>query len=109
MADWKKRARIYEDVIFFPYVTTQEMSCSPLVYVWDLDKTYLETHFETLKGLLKAALEKAFQKRNVPGTNTLIKALIKGSGKGMRSFPIFFITASPPQIENKIKQKLEID
>lgn len=109
MPDWKKQAQIFEDVIFFSYVTSQEISTAPLVYVWDLDKTYLETHFETLKGLLKAALEKAFQKRNVPGTNTLIKALISGQGKGQREFPIFFITASPPQIEHKIKQKLGFD
>jgi len=109
MADWQQRAQISEDVVYFPYVDLSMAQEAPLVFVWDLDKTYLETHFETLKGLIRTALEKAFQKRNVPGTNTLVKALISSYGKTTRPFPIFFITASPPQMESKIKEKLIYD
>jgi hypothetical protein len=107
--DWRQRAQIFEDVVFFSYVPLKQAQEANLVYVWDLDKTYLETHFESLKGLIRTAFEKAFQKRNVPGTNTLVKALITSQGRGGRAFPIFFISASPPQMEQKIHQKLELD
>jgi perosamine synthetase len=30
---------------------------------WDLDKTYLDTHFETVRGLLRSAIQRADQKR----------------------------------------------
>lgn len=109
MSQWRDRAKIFEDVVYFQYVPESQALDAPLVYVWDLDKTYLETHFESLKGLLRTALEKAFQKRNVPGTNTLVRALISSQGKSNKAFPIIFITASPPQMEAKIHQKLVLD
>jgi hypothetical protein len=109
MADWRERAKFFEDVVYFQYVPESQALDAPLVYVWDLDKTYLETSFESLKGLIRTALEKAFQKRNVPGTNTLVRALISSQGKSHRAFPIVFITASPPQMEAKIHQKLVLD
>lgn len=111
MSDWRKRARISGDVVFFEYVTSKLERTSDFVYVWDIDKTYLDTHFETLKGLLRTAFEKAFQKRNVPGTGTLVRALtttLNEANQG-KPFPIYFISASPPQMERKIRTKLEID
>ena len=59
--------------------------------------------------MIRTAFEKAFQKKNVPGTKSLILALISSQGRSNRNFPIFFITASPPQIEEKIRHKLEYD
>ena len=109
MADWRDRAKFFEDVVYFQYVPESQALDAPLVYIWDLDKTYLETSFESLKGLIRTALEKAFQKRNVPGTNTLVRALISSQGKSHKAFPIVFISASPPQMEEKIYQKLLLD
>ncbi len=111
MADWRKRASvILGDVVFFEYVTSKLARNSETVFVWDLDKTYLDTHFETLRGLWRAAMEKAFQKRNIPGTGSLVRALTQNApGTESKPFPIYFITASPPQIERRIRTKLEID
>lgn len=112
MADWRKRATLISgDVVFFEYVTAQLERMSSEVFVWDIDKTYLDTHFETLRGLIKTALEKAFQKRNVPGTNSLVRALTSSRRDGDQSkpFPIYFVSASPPQMEKKIRAKLELD
>jgi hypothetical protein len=112
MADWRKRANsISGDVVFFEYVTSKAAKNSETVFIWDLDKTYLDTHFETLRGLWRAAMEKAFQKRNIPGTGSLVRALIhrKNETDQSKPFPIYFITASPPQIERRIRTKLEID
>lgn len=107
MADsWQERSQILGDVVFFEYVTSKVEASALEVYVWDLDKTYLDTHFETLRGLVRTIREKAFQKRNVPGTGSLVRAI---TGGRKDPFPIFFITASPPQLEKKIHEKLEID
>ena len=112
MSDWRERAEITADVVLFRYVTDPIERETPEVYVWDLDKTYLDTAFETIRGLLRTLREKAFQKRNVPGTGTLVRALRddwQERHKGRKDFPIYFITASPPQLERKIHDKLAFD
>ncbi|HEX4925052.1 MAG TPA: phosphatase domain-containing protein [Bdellovibrionales bacterium] len=110
MREWKKRAKIWGDVVAFDYVKSKVALESPLIYVWDIDKTYLDTHFESLRGLWRTALEKAFQKRNVPGANLLVKALNRAHRDASdKPFPIYFISASPPQMERKIREKLALD
>lgn len=112
MSDWRTRAEITSDVVLFRYVTDPVERETQEVYVWDLDKTYLDTAFESLGGLWRTVREKAFQKRNVPGTATLVRALRdywQETHKGRKDFPIYFITASPPQLENKIHDKLAYD
>lgn len=109
MSDWKNRSEISADVVFFPYVGQEiEQNCQE-VFIWDLDKTYLDTRFETIGGLWQAAFEKAFQKRNVPGTAVLVNGLNQIQNQSLHSFALYFITASPPQLEPKIKQKLHFD
>lgn len=100
---------IHNDVVYFEFnkPTTHE---EDVVYVWDIDKTYLNTQFETWRGLFKTAFEKAFQKTNVPGTATLIRALESSRQKrNDEILPIYFISASPPQMAAKIHQKMLID
>lgn len=112
MSDWRSRAEITADVVLFRYVSDPIERQTAEVYVWDLDKTYLDTTFETVRGLFKTALEKAFQKRNIPGTSTLVRALRnhwQEVHRGEKDFPIYFITASPPQLERKIHEKLNFD
>jgi hypothetical protein len=110
MRDWQKRAKISGDVVAFDYVRSKVAYECALVHVWDIDKTYLDTHFESFRGLIRTAMEKAFQKRNVPGTNLLVRALIRSHTEGSdKPFPIYFITASPPQMEKKIREKLALD
>ena len=67
MSDWQERAEIDEDVVFFQYADSEKEKQANDVYVWDLDKTYLDTKFETFKGLVRTIFEKAFQKKNIPG------------------------------------------
>ncbi len=112
MSDWRERAEITADVVLFRYVTDPIEQETPEVYVWDLDKTYLDTAFENLRGLVRTVREKAFQKKNIPGTGTLVRALRddwQEKHKGRKDFPIYFITASPPQLERKIHDKLAFD
>ncbi|HMN68794.1 MAG TPA: hypothetical protein PKC28_09685 [Bdellovibrionales bacterium] len=112
MSDWRTRAEITSDVVLFRYAPAAVERETREVYVWDLDKTYLDTAFESLAGLWRTVREKAFQKRNVPGTGTLVRALRddwQNARQGRKDFPIYFITASPPQLEAKIHDKLAYD
>lgn len=110
MSRWKWRSEILGDVVFFSYgeMTHQEGS---EIYVWDLDKTYLDTSWQTPRELWRTIFEKSFQKRNVPGTSTLVSCVKSHwmKNRSEESFPLFFITASPPQMEGNISEKLEID
>lgn len=109
------------DVVFFSYKDLKTLPQVQSLYVWDLDKTYLDTRFESLQALFKTAFEKSRDKSNVPGTKTLLQALdktgeIHSANKAdqqtaglSNSTAIFFITASPPQMEEKIIRKLLLD
>lgn len=111
MSDWRDRALKKGDVVYFSYSSEESEKTAEEIITWDLDKTYLDTKFETLTGLFKTAFEKSYQKRNVPGTGALVRALkLKAEEKTPdASLAIYFITASPPQLEPKIHEKLNLD
>lgn len=111
MAEWKKRGKKTDEVVYFPFEDVKTLASAKVVYVWDLDKTYLDTQFKTVRGLWRTAIEKAAQKKNIPGTVELVTSLKEAWHRQEPSdpFPIFFITASPPQLELRIARKLEID
>jgi hypothetical protein len=81
----------------------------PLVCRWDLDKTYLRSEFETLRQMLRTALERGEDKVDVPGVVELIKALRAAAERRRRSCRTLFVSASPPQIGKAIRQKLDLD
>ena len=89
------------DVITFLYKSAEEIKDSNYIFVWDLDKTYLDTDFGGFRKIMKIAFEQAIKKRNVPGTDQLVRSLAKCN----KPFPIFFISASPPQMQEKIYEK----
>jgi hypothetical protein len=111
MADWRDRSQITGDVVFFRYVTQGVEQNIDEVFVWDLDKTYLDTAIDSLGALFRTAIERALNKKNVPGTNTLLQvlALKWQETKGQSRFPLYFISASPPQMEARIAEKFTID
>lgn len=111
MADWRERSEMNGDVVFFRYVSEGMEKSHEEVFLWDLDKTYLDTTIDSLSGLMTTILEKALNKKNVPGTNTLLQSLseYRKQQKGYMYFPIYFITASPPQLEERISEKFALD
>ncbi|MCX7978297.1 MAG: hypothetical protein N2578_04780 [Bdellovibrionaceae bacterium] len=111
MANWRERSEIKGDVVFFRYCAEGIEKGLDEVFVWDLDKTYLDTRIDSLSGILQAILERALAKRNVPGTDTLLRELSRHRYRevGRAVFPIYFITASPPQMEERISEKFTID
>ncbi|MCA9513696.1 MAG: hypothetical protein KC635_02025 [Myxococcales bacterium] len=81
------------------------------IYVWDIDKTYLASEIDSLRGLLAIPLEFAIDKRNVAGTATLLRGLRRGvAPRGLtQSNPIYFVSASPPQLRSVLQRKMLID
>lgn len=74
------------------------------IYRWDLDKTYLQTEFDTLRSLLRTAFEKAHDKVAVPGASALIREL-RASGDTQ----LCIISGSPTQMRRVLEEKLELD
>ncbi|MBT4760827.1 MAG: hypothetical protein HOO06_03935 [Bdellovibrionaceae bacterium] len=110
MSEWRTRAEIKQDVAFFSYTDKEKEIKTTETYIWDLDKTYLDTKFESVKGLIRAAMEPGRQKRNIPGTGELVRSLKDFNKTNNKyNFAFYFITASPPQIEKKIIEKLNFD
>ncbi len=74
------------------------------VYRWDLDKTYLETDFDSLRGLVRSATEPASAKKDVPGAAAIMRAL----SKDLRN-RIFILSGSPSQMRKTLEEKLALD
>jgi hypothetical protein len=74
------------------------------VYRWDLDKTYLATDFESVRGLWRAARESPEEKRNVPGSAELLRALSRRPGAR-----VVILSGSPTQMRDVLAEKLRLD
>lgn len=81
----------------------------PLIFRWDLDKTYLKSEFDDLRKLVRIPFEKPEQKVAAPGVAALIRALRDAATANGRESRTYFLSASPPQIGRAIKKKLELD
>jgi hypothetical protein len=79
------------------------------VYRWDLDKTYLRTEFDTLRGLLRTAVEGAAQKQTVPGAATLLRELRGAPSPDGSTSRVCFISGSPRQMRKVLVEKLRLD
>ncbi len=96
----------------FPLVRKLHRTLAPdyqgPAYIWDIDKTWLDTRFSQLRGMLKIPFEFAVDKHAIPGATALLHGLRDGpSGREHR--PLYFITASPPFIRKSIERKMLLD
>ena len=74
------------------------------VYRWDLDKTYLETDFHSISGLVRSATEPAHAKRATPGAAPLLRALAADPRAR-----ISIVSGSPEQLRPRLEEKLRLD
>lgn len=77
------------------------------VYRWDLDKTYLLTDFDSVRGLFRSAVEPARAKRAVPGATALLRELSR-ERPGWRP-RISIVSGSPTQMREVLESKLRMD
>ena len=80
-----------------------------LVCRWDLDKTYLQSEFETLREMMRIPFQKGEDKVAAPGVAALIRGMRETALSRGRSIRVYFVSASPPQIGRAIRRKLELD
>ncbi len=77
---------------------------SRILYRWDLDKTYLSTDFDSLRGLIRTAFEPAEKKRTLPGAKVLLRELAETSPLG-----VYILSGSPEQMRRVLEEKLRLD
>lgn len=70
---------------------------------WDLDKTYLRTEFDTVRDLVKTALERADEKRSHPGAAALLRELQSARVE------VHILSGSPEQMRRRLTAKLQLD
>ena len=70
---------------------------------WDLDKTYLRTEFDTLRDLVKTALERPDEKRTNPGAATLLREMVRAG------VSVHILSGSPEQMRRRLEDKLRLD
>ncbi|XXF75938.1 hypothetical protein P2318_23150 [Myxococcaceae bacterium GXIMD 01537] len=74
------------------------------IYRWDLDKTYLQTEFDSLRDLLRTAFQKAHEKTAVPGASALIRELAANGDSRL-----CIVSGSPKQMRAVLEEKLKLD
>lgn len=75
-------------------------------FVWDIDKTYLSTHFSSWMGLLTIPFELSVDKQAIPGMPEILRGLRRGACEAVAVNPIYFISASPPFLRSSIEGKM---
>ncbi len=91
-----------------PAVAPGERGTVTYIYRWDLDKTYLQTDFDSVRALLRTAIERASEKRNVPGAATLLRELRRAARSG-ETTRVCFVSGSPKQMRRVLTEKLRLD
>lgn len=79
------------------------------VVVCDIDRTYLNTRFSSLQGMARIPVEFAVDKRDIAGMVPLLQELRRGPGTESRFTPLYFLSASPPQMRGVLERKMLMD
>lgn len=77
------------------------------IYRWDLDKTYLKTDFDSLRGLIRTAFQRPEDKTNVPGAVALLHELCRP--REASRVMVTFVSGSPTQMRDVLMRKFELD
>jgi hypothetical protein len=78
----------------------------------DLDKTYLETEFESWIKMAKIPFESPHDKITVPGASEVLELVRWGGGSKVGDGPragLHFVSSSPPQLRLALDGKLTLD
>jgi hypothetical protein len=70
---------------------------------WDLDKTYLRTEFDTIRDIVRTALERPDEKRTNPGASTLLREMVRAG------VSVHILSGSPEQMRRRLEDKLRLD
>jgi hypothetical protein len=73
-----------------------------------LDKTYLDTHFESLRKLARIPFERPEEKVNIPGSAALLRELCADQ-PGQAPSRVAIVSGSPTQMRRVLEKKLRLD
>ena len=76
----------------------------PLIYISDIDETYLRTDFKTVRGLITSAIQFAIDKVAYPDM-----ALFYRIARGRKDCALYFISSSPVQLKDVLQKKFLLD
>ena len=89
----------------------------PVQIISDIDKTYLETSFESLRKIATIVLENACDKQNVAGAKEYLRSILYHLNRSL--FPhypshqslasLHFVSSSPPQLRTVLEHKISLD
>jgi len=79
------------------------------VFIWDIDKTYLATRFSQPKYMVRIPIEFAVDKRAIPGMPEVLRGIRRGTTPVFACAPLYFVSASPPQLRGVIARKMLLD
>jgi len=79
------------------------------VFIWDIDKTYLATRFSQPKYMARIPIEFAVDKRAIPGMPEVLRGIRRGTTPVFACAPLYFVSASPPQLRGVIARKMLLD
>lgn len=77
--------------------------------ICDIDKTYLETNFESFVQLIQIPFEKARHKVTVAGAKEIVQAFRQPPNASSAKRPVHFVSSSPPQLREVLSNKLVWD
>lgn len=80
-----------------------------IICTFDLDKTYLDTRFESLRKLVRIPFEKAEEKKTIPGVAAVVRELRRGVTNSQVPVPVYFISGSPEGMHKVVAEKLKLD
>ncbi len=90
-------------------------SANDIHIICDIDKTYLETQFETFYQIARIAFERATSKRSVRGASDVLIAARwshcrpQNLTTPLLPRPLHFVSSSPPQLRSVLEEKLYLD
>lgn len=87
-------------------MTTHRNAYTQVHYRWDVDKTYIQTDFDSTRALIRAWRQTPEEKRNIPGAPALLRELLQGKGEEQQ---VTFISGSPQQMRSVLMQKFALD
>lgn len=87
-------------------MTDHENGYTQVHYRWDVDKTYIQTDFDSTRALIRAWRQTPEEKRNIPGAPALLRELLRGKSEEQQ---ITFISGSPQQMRAVLMQKFALD
>lgn len=88
--------------------TVAQKSNARVALIWDLDKTYLDTRFESVGALLKIPFESAEEKISYRSVTAFLSVLKNGFARN-GGCNLTFISASPKFMRQTIHRKFELD